>query len=175
MLIYVHFPDELCSGPPPCISMSCFQPQTSIFQHCLHLANSHSPTSNKPSLMLHAPIASAPRPLAVHVPHYTVIIFSPVCCFHQSMGSIRAEVVSYSLCISTSPGWNIVPAHCRSSLDVCWISKTFFHILTFLIISFCIECRELEFLVQQLYYSRNTFWLCLLLAMIKFQPLNWKK
>ena len=49
------------------------------------------------------PQCCLPTSLPVPVPHCAFIISSLICCLHQATGSVRAEAVSYCLCIPAFP------------------------------------------------------------------------
>ena len=62
--------------------------------HSLSLAGSVCPL---------LPRCRLPAPLPVPMPHCAVVISSLICVFHQATGSVRAEAVSYCLCIPAFP------------------------------------------------------------------------
>lgn len=80
-------------------ALKFLQPYTSISRHCLYLANSHLPTSsNKSSLMLHAPIVSSSTSahLTLHRDSLHIcLLFPPVHGLHKDRGYVLVILHSH--------------------------------------------------------------------------------
>lgn len=109
------------------------------------------------------------HPCLCQCPYHTMLLSSPHSSVFTRPQAQRAEAVSYCLCIQHSSEWSQT-AHCRTSLDICWMNEIFSPADLYLLDPFFL-CRMQSWnSLSNSCTTQETHLLCLLLAMIKFQP-----